>query len=133
MARPDPKRPREGQIDLFENVPIKQPDKLIRGRHSEAMDEAINAALDRDLVDTVDKGLLTVLRSGAWALDSLEASSHHYGTSKLITPLVDALREARMTPESRQAASDDAVALLLEELTNDDDSATVPHTAHPGK
>ena len=129
MPRPDPMRPRAGQIDLFEDVPLKTPDKLIRGRHSEAMDTAISAAQSRDLVDDVDKGLLTVLRSGAWALDSLEASEHHYGTSKLIAPMVEALREARMTPESRQVAADDAVASLLQEL-NDDSDTTAPHAAN---
>ncbi|CAM4367252.1 MULTISPECIES: hypothetical protein [Corynebacterium] len=124
MPRPDPRRPRDGQIDLFEDVPLKAPDKLTRGRHSDAMDVAIAAARERDLVDEIDKGLLTVLRSGAWALDSLESSDHHYGIAKLINPMVDALREARMTPDSRQAASDDAVATLLEELNADDDAAT---------
>lgn len=126
MPRPDPRRPRDGQIDLFEDVPIKRPDKLLRGRHSDAMDIAIDAARARDLVDDVDLGLLTVLRSGAWALDALEASDHHYGPAKIITPMVDALREARMTPESRQAASDDAVTQLLEELNADDDTSA-PH------
>lgn len=130
MPRPDPRRPREGQIDLFENAPIKHPDKLLRGRHSEAMDIAIDAAAAADLVDDIDKGLLTVLRSGAWALDSLEASDHHYGPSKLVAPLVEALREARMTPESRQAASDDAVKQLLEELNADDDTPA-PHPTDP--
>lgn len=128
MPRPDPKRPRAGQIDLFEDVPLKHPDKLTRGRHSEAMDTAIDAARSRDLVDDVDKGLLTVLRSGAWALDSLEASEHHYGIAKLMLPMVDALREARMTPESRQVAADDAVATLLEELNDDD--ATASHATN---
>ena len=129
MSRPDPRAPGEGQIDLFESVPLKRPNKLVRGRHSEAMDTAISAARSRDLVDDVDKGLLTVLRSGAWALDSLEASEHHYGTAKLIVPMVEALREARMTPESRQMAADDAVASLLQELNDDSDTAT-PHTAN---
>lgn len=128
MPRPDPNRPREGQMELFEDTPYKMRDKLLRGRHSRAMDTAIHAAEERDLVDDIDKGLLTVLRSGAWALDSLEASSHHYGTAKLITPMVDALREARMTPESRQVASDDAVAALLEELNDDD--ATASHATN---
>lgn len=127
MPRPDPRRPRAGQIDLFEDAPLKAPDKLTRGRHSNAMDAAIAAARERDLVDDVDNGLLTVLRSGAWALDSLESSEHHYGPAKLITPMVEALREARMTPDSRQAASDDAVAALLEELNADDDVAPAPH------
>lgn len=131
MPRPDPNRPRDGQLDLFENMPLKKPDKLLRGRHSDAMDAAIAAAKDRDLVDDVDKGLLTVLRSGAWALDALEASDHHYGTAKLIVPMVEALREARMTPDSRQAASDDAVAALIKELNHDDTAA--PHAAYPGK
>lgn len=131
MPRPDPRRPRDGQIDLFEDAPIKRPDKLTRGRHSEAMDAAIRAAEERDLVDDVDKGILTTLRAGAWALDSLEASEHHYGTAKLLQPLLEVLREARMTPESRQTASDDAVAELLKELNSDDPAP--PHTAHAGE
>lgn len=131
MPRPDPKRPREGQIDLFEDAPIKRPDKLTRGRHSDAMDAAIDAARDRDLVDDIDKGILTVLRSGAWALDSLEASEHHYGVAKLIGPMVETLREARMTPGSRLSASDEAVEKLIEELSHDD--TTAPHAADAGK
>ena len=131
MPRPDPKRPRAGQIDLFEDVPLKHPDKLTRGRHSEAMDDAIAAARERDLVDDIDKGILTVLRSGAWALDSLEASEHHYGIAKLIGPLTETLREARMTPDSRSAASDDTLDQLLQELANDD--TTAPHPADTGQ
>lgn len=130
MPRPDPRRPRDGQIDLFEDAPIKRPDKLTRGRHSAAMDEAIAAARERDLVDDVDKGILTVLRSGAWALDSLEASEHHYGIAKIIGPLTETLHEARMTPGSRSAATDDAVEELLRDLN---DEATTPHAANTGQ
>lgn len=92
------------------------------------MDGAIAAARDASVVDSIDDGLLTVLRAGAWALDSLEAQNRPYGPAKIINPIVDALREAHMTPESRAAATNDAVSQLLEELASDDDSAT-PHAA----
>lgn len=117
------------QSALFDDMPLRQPDKLLRGRHSQAMDDALAAARERDLIDDVDKGIATVLRSGAWALDSLESRGQHYGPAKLIAPMVEALREARMTPESRQVAADDTVSQLLKELNADEyDTATAPHT-----
>lgn len=131
MGRPDPRAPGDNQGDLFENVPIYRENKLVRGRHSDAMDSAIAAARDSAIVDTIDDGLLTVLRAGAWALDSLEAQNRPYGPAKILNPLVDALREAHMTPDSRAAATNDAVSQLIEELSRDDDPTT-PHTAHAG-
>lgn len=134
MGRPDPRAPGENQIDLFENKPVRNPNNLTRGRHSEAMDTAIEAARSRELVDDIDKGLLTVLRSGAWALDVLELENRPYGPAKLINPMVEALREAHLTPESRAQETNDAVSTLLNKLSEEDDvNATAPHTTHAGE
>ncbi|MCT1804393.1 hypothetical protein M3B20_01410 [Corynebacterium sanguinis] len=116
MPRPDPKRPREGQLGLFESEAVKQPDMVLRGRHSAAMDRAITAATDRDLLDDVDEGILTVLRAAAWSLDSFESQNKPYGPSKLIDPLVNALREAHLTPDSRAESTDEAIKELLHDL-----------------
>ncbi|AEX42486.1 hypothetical protein [Corynebacterium diphtheriae] len=134
MPRPDPKRPREGQIGLFESEAVQEPGKVLRGRHSDAMDRSIAAAKAADLVDEIDDGILTVLRSGAWALDALESQNKPYGPAKLIDPLINALREARLTPDSRAVATDDAINQLMTELTSDDEptdpTTSVPHTTY---
>lgn len=116
MPRPDPRRPREGQLGLFEKQAVKEPDMVLRGRHSEAMDRAISSARALDAMADVDEGLQTVLRAGAWALDSFEAQNKPYGPTKIIDQLVGALREARMTPDSRDVATDDEIKDLLNEL-----------------
>ncbi|QMV84739.1 hypothetical protein HW450_10380 [Corynebacterium hindlerae] len=131
MGRPDPRRPRAGQLGMFEDEAFSEPGKVLRGRHSDAMDRAIQAARDEGLVSTVDDGILTVLRAGACALDTLEAQNKPYGPAKLIDPMVSALREARLTPESRAVAQDDAINALLKELVEDDPvcSTEVHHEA----
>lgn len=126
MPRPDPKRPREGQDALFDTVAVQLPDKVLRGRHSEAVDRAIAAAAAQGAVDDVDDALLTVVRAGAWALDAFEAQNKPYGPSKILDPMVAALREARMTPDSRVAATDDSIKELLSELATPDTSSA-PH------
>lgn len=126
MARPDPRRPREGQTELFEAVAVQRPDMVLRGRHSDAMDRAVTAARDQGALDTVDDGLVTVLRAGAWSLDAFEKQNKPYGPSKIIGEMVEALREARMTPDSRAEATDDSIKELLHDLAVPDD-AEVPH------
>lgn len=123
MGRPDPRRPREGQIEMFEAAAVQQPDMVLRGRHSDTMDRALQAARDEDSLSEIDEGLATVLRAGAWALDCMESRNQSYGPAKIIDPLVNALREARMTPDSRSQAADDSIANLLEELAEADDNA----------
>lgn len=127
MVRPDPRRPREGQDALFEPEAIKTPDMVLRGRHSEAMDRAVDAARAVDALDDVDDGLITVLRAGAWSLDAFEKQNKPYGPSKIIGEMVEALREARMTPDSRAAATDDSIKELLNDLALPDDTE-IPHT-----
>lgn len=116
MPRPDPNRPRAGQESLFEREAVQEPDMILRGRHSEAMDRALNAARQSDAVDDVDDGLATVLRAGAWSLDAFEKQNKPYGPTKIIDQMVVALREAHMTPDSRAQATDDNIKELLHGL-----------------
>lgn len=116
MPRPDPRRPRAGQLGIFEEQAVKKPDQVLRGRHSEAMDRAIIAAQDQDALSPIDEGLQTVLRAGAWSLDVFESQNKPYGPTKIIDGMVAALREARMTPDSRDVATDDEIKDLLHEL-----------------
>lgn len=119
MARPDPKAPGTGQAELFaptETTAQRRAGAVLRGRHSVAMDSALDAARAQQITTPVDDGMATVLRAGAWALDSMESSGHHYGPAKLIPGLTEALRELHMTPESRQTDTDAAIADLLTDL-----------------
>lgn len=118
MPRPDPKRPRLGQLELIggDEVAEMKPGHVLRGRHSEAMDRAIDCAYTQDALASVDEGLATILRAGAWALDALEAQNKPYGPAKLLTPMTEALREARMTPDSRSQASSDITSVILADL-----------------
>ena len=116
MPRPDPRRPRAGPLGIFEEQAVKKPDQVLRGRHSEAMDRAIIAAQDQDALSPIDEGLQTVLRAGAWSLDVFESQNKPYGPTKIIDGMVAALREARMTPDSRDVATDDEIKDLLHEL-----------------
>ncbi|MGV0350261.1 hypothetical protein ACUY2G_04930 [Corynebacterium guaraldiae] len=129
MPRPDPRRPREGQLGLFEKQAVKEPDMVLRGRHSEAMDRAIIAAQDQDGLAAMDEGLETVLRAGAWALDSFESQNKPYGPTKIIDQMVAALREARMTPDSRDVATDDEIKDLLHGLGPSTPSDSTPSHA----
>lgn len=129
MPRPDPRRPREGQAELFgaDAIPRAEPDMLVRGRHSEAMDRALNAAADKGLTEDVDEGLLTLARAGAWSLDAFEAQNKPYGPAKLLDPLREVLAAARLTPDARQTTVDDQIAELLADL-GDPDPADQPTT-----
>lgn len=134
--KPD-SHPEDSQLVAFPElgsfVPQAAPRKLRTGRHSESMNKALAAARAGDLVDDIDDGLTALLRAGAWALDEMEATGSQYGPAKLIGPMIEALREAHMTPDSRQMAADDAVAELLREFASDDDStAPAPHAENAG-
>lgn len=134
MPRPDPTAPKAGQDALFDAVELlaeRRAGQVLRGRHSIAMDTAIDAARSAEVIGDIDAGITTVLRAGAWALDSMEASTHHYGPAKLIPAITEALRDAHMTPESRKTETDTAIHDLLTELggIDDDDDAALPHPA----
>lgn len=133
MPRPDPNRPREGQESLFEREAVQEPDMILRGRHSDAMDRALNAAREVDAIDAVDDGLATVLRAGAWSLDAFEKQNKPYGPTKIIDQMVVALREAHMTPDSRAQATDDSIKELLHEIGNPaTGDAPVPYSENSG-
>ncbi|GMV27713.1 MAG: hypothetical protein AMXMBFR58_37440 [Phycisphaerae bacterium] len=126
MPRPDPTAPKAGQSALFDAVELvaeRRTGQVLRGRHSIAMDTAIDAARSAEVVGDIDAGLTTVLRAGAWALDSMEASTHHYGPAKLIPALTEALNAAHMTPEARKTETDNAIHDLLAELAGADEEA----------
>lgn len=121
MPRPDPHAPKDGQHPLFEPPTSKDSQRLDGGRHTRAMANALQAATEAGQLDPIDGGLATVLLSGAWSLDSFEAQNKPYGPTKLVSQLVEALREARMTPDSRQTDTDDRISELVAELATADD------------
>lgn len=126
MPRPDPRAPTAQQDSLFDPPTTKDSQRLDGGRHSRAMAGALNAARTGGHLDAIDDGLASVLLSGAWALDSFEAQNKPYGPSKMVPAMVEALREARMTPDSRQTETEDRIADLVKELaTAEDDENTV--------
>ena len=119
MPRPDPHRPREGQDALFSAPPAnKDSVRLDQGRHSTAFRASLNAASEQGLITDVDGALASSLMAAAWSLDSFEAQNKPYGSSKLLTPIVEALREAKMTPDSRQTETEDHIAQLVADLAD---------------
>ena len=132
MPRPDPTAPKAGQAALFEPIDAvadARAGQVLRGRHSVAMDSALTAAREAEVVGDLDEGMATILRAGAWALDSMERSNHHYGPAKLIPALTEALRDMHMTPDSRTTDTDSAIVELLEDMAKADDTAPLPHPA----
>ena len=121
MPRPNPRRPREGQESLFPSPTSKDDMRLNEGRHQLAFHEALNVAYDAGHITDTDGALSSVLMAGAWALDAFEAQNKPYGPTKLVDQLVAALREARMTPDSRGDATDEAIQELLAGLADPDD------------
>lgn len=122
MPRPNPRAPKLGQTSLFaaEVIPEAEPGKILRGRHSETVDAALSAALEADIIDTIDGALATTIRAGAWALDAGEASNRPYLPSKTVPAMVEAIRELGLTPEARKADTNDAVSELVRQLAEVD-------------
>jgi hypothetical protein len=127
MKHPDPNRPRDGQAPLFEPPTSSDSQRMDGGRHTRAMAGAIDAARNVGGLDAIDDGLATVLLSGAWSMDSFEAQNKPYGPTKLVSQMVEALREARMTPDSRQTETEDKIADLIKELSTADDDEDAVH------
>lgn len=126
MPRQNPDRPRAGQHALFDDPTTADSQRTDGGRHTRAMAGAIKAAQDVGHLDEIDAGLATVLIAGAWSLDSFEAQNKPYGPSKIVPAIVEGLREARMTPDSRQTDTEDRIADLVAELgTAEDDEDTI--------
>lgn len=131
MPRPDPRSPGEGQADLFGAAPVASP---IDGRHSQAVSRAMDAAASAQLIRPEDEAMVTVVRSAAWALDAFEKQNKPYGPSKLLPAVTEALRELRMTPDSRQTETDTKLMELLDGLadpTPGDAAAPVHHAEGP--
>ena len=119
MPRPDPRAPGTGQADLFGSAPILAPNA---GRHAQAVDRAMNAAAESALIRPEDEALVTLVRSAAWSLDAFEAQNKPYGPSKLLPAVTEALRELRLTPDSRATETDNSLKDLLNDLGASDDT-----------
>lgn len=132
MPRPDPRAPGAGQESMFEAVPVQTPGKVLRGRHSQAVDEALAAAREAGVVEPMDNALATFVRSAAWAVDAFESQNRPYGPAKLLAPVTEALRELRMTPDSRQSDTDDQIKELLDDLAAADTDTEVSHREDTG-
>lgn len=124
MPRPDPRAPGAGQADLFGVAPVVG---SIDGRHSQAVDRAMSAAADAHLIRPEDEALVTLVRAGAWSLDAFEKQNKPYGSSKLLPAVTEALRELRLTPDSRATETDDSLKELLNDLGATDDAAAEVH------
>ncbi|WP_069160073.1 hypothetical protein [Nocardia altamirensis] len=120
---------------MFTELPAT--DVVVRtepGRHAKAVQVAIDAARRDQALCDADEAALTLIRSGAWALDSFESQNKPYGPSKLLGPVLDALKELRMTPATRAAAQTDTLEELLRDLATPataDTTAPVRDTPRP--
>lgn len=134
MARPDPRRPRDGQAPLFdgETLPAAVPGKITRGRHSEAIDRAFAAATEADLLRPEHEALQTIVRSTGWALDCFEQQNKPYGPAKLVPAAVEALRELKLTPAAQEDETDDKLRELLDAIGTPDPGTEVPHATDAG-
>ncbi|MEU3475341.1 hypothetical protein ACVMLG_22065, partial [Escherichia coli] len=113
MPRPDPRAPGDGQADLFGAAPVRASN---HGRHSQAVDRAMDAAAQSDLIKPEDEALVTLVRAAAWSLDAFEQQNKPYGSSKLLPAVTEALRELRLTPDSRATETDNSLKDLLNGL-----------------
>lgn len=120
MPRPNPYRPREGQYSLIPEPASRDAVRENRGRHSVAFAAALDRAHDDGIIGEADGALASTLLAGAWALDSFEAQNKPYGPSKVIDPILAALRAAQMTPDSRADDTDENIEALLQELAAPD-------------
>ena len=137
MPRPDPNAPKAGQLGMelgvTEQTGERRAGEVLRGRHSKVIDNAISEAFDAGILTSVDGGVAAALRLGFWAGDSFETNNMPYGPAKLLPALTEALREAHMTPDSRQTDVDGEIAALLTDLATvdteapDHDDAALPH------
>lgn len=125
MPRPNPLAPGPGQGSLFPAPTTGDDMRHNRGRHQTAFSQALDIAYDQGLIDSVDGALASTLMAGAWSLDSFESQNKPYGPSKIVQPILDALRAAHMTPDTRPDTTDDAISQLVAELSAAEDSEEV--------
>lgn len=134
MPRPDPRAPREGQdalpIEGLERAAHVREGMVTRGRHSAAIDSALDAARAAELITDVDGAAATTLRATGWALDVMEDRQQSYGPAKLVPAITELLREMRMTPESRQGGVDEALADLVRDMGRFDEPSTGTAPVH---
>ncbi|WP_330182814.1 hypothetical protein OHB26_03625 [Nocardia sp. NBC_01503] len=126
MPRRPSRAPEDGQASLLPDLPDDQ--AVIRpapGRHSAAAESAISAEIADGTLTERDAATLALVRAGMWALDTFEAQNKPYGPAKIVNPILDALKELRMTPETRAAAQTDALQELLRELATPDTAAPI--------
>lgn len=87
------------------------------GRHSQMLEEAIEAATEAGIVETVDRGLLSIARANALALDSAEkAEKPYYPIAQLTGPYREVLEALRMTPANRESEANDQLNAALKQL-----------------
>ncbi len=118
MPRRHTKAPEHGQDSMFPELPNAAVVRTEPGRHCAAVERAIAAEVGDGTLTERDDAALVLVRAGAWALDCFEAQNKPYGPAKLLGPILDALKELRMTPETRAAAQTDALEELLRDLAN---------------
>lgn len=111
---------------MFDALPVDRPGHVLRGRHSQAVDDALDAAREADLIGDVDAAAATLLRSGAWALDAFEAQNKPYGPSKLLPAMSEALRDLRMTPEARNTETETNIGAWMAALGRLDADGDAP-------
>jgi hypothetical protein len=76
----------------------------------------MDAAAQSDLIKPEDEALVTLVRAAAWSLDAFEQQNKPYGSSKLLPAVTEALRELRLTPDSRATETDNSLKDLLNGL-----------------
>lgn len=103
---------------MFPDMPANAVVRTTAGRHAKAVETAIAAERKDGALTDGDEAALSLVRAGAWALDCFEAQNKPYGPAKLLDPILAALKELRMTPETRAAGSADRMEEFLRELAN---------------
>lgn len=93
------------------------------GRHSRLLEEAIAAGEESGRLEVIDRGLLSLARANAQALDDAEADSKYYAIAQLTAPYREVLQALRMTPMDRVEEANEELNRALNELS----AASVRH------
>lgn len=133
MPRPDPRAPQEGQESLFaEAIPRARPGQLVRGRHSTAVDGALDAARAAELIRPEHEGLATFVRHAAWTADMIEHQQRPTAkaSATLVSAVSEAVRELGLTPAAAADETNEALLSLLDQIatpTSDYGDTEIPH------
>lgn len=87
------------------------------GRHSRLLEEAIADGEQQGRLQAIDRGLLSLARANAQALDDAEADRKYYAIAQLTAPYREVLQALRMTPIDRIDEADDELNRALAELS----------------